>query len=93
MTISDMGFWSLSKLFISLVFKSNESVTDSDQLLKLLDENGVKDIKVVGRGGVEVSIRELKNSSQFKELEAYARLKIEKDKQEAVTEEKGATVD
>lgn len=85
MTISELGFWDKSKLVIRLFFKTNSDSSDSMYLLDALNRSSLRDVRVIGRGGIEVSVDEIKNSPQFIEMQKYAKHKIIKDKREEMS--------
>ncbi|TBL66657.1 hypothetical protein [Hafnia alvei] len=79
MSIETMSSWGHFKLFFELLFKKEDNHFPPEKLLEILSENGVKDVKVFGRGGVEVSIDEIKNSPQFIELTKLANARVAHD--------------
>lgn len=85
MTISELGFWDKSKLVLRLFFKTNSDSSDAMYLLDALKESSLRDVRVIGRGGVEVSVDEIKNSPEFIEMQNYAKFKIIKDKREEMS--------
>lgn len=79
MSIETMSSWDRLKLFFELLFKKEDNHFTPEKLLEILSENGVRDVKVFGRGGIEVSIDEIKNSPQFIELTKLANARVAHD--------------
>lgn len=79
MTIADMSFWNKSLLILRIFLKDNKTNVSSVDFLKAIEKDELKDVSVIGRGGVEVSIDEIKKSHQFKEMQEYAKIKVNAD--------------
>jgi len=82
MIISELGFWEISKLIFRMVFRDANSSSDASSLIDSLKENSLKNVKVIGRGGVEISVDEIKNSQEFIEMQNYAKIKVNNDVRE-----------
>jgi len=84
MTIADLNFWDKSKLVIRLFLKKNHD-TSGSRFLEDLKDSSLSNVRVIGRGGLEVSVDDIKNSPQFKTMQAYAKRKIIEDSKEEVS--------
>lgn len=79
MTIAEMNGWEKIKALFWLLFQTEEKFMSPEKLYAILEKSNIKTIRVTGRGGVEVSVEELKNSEQFKHFERLAYERVQKD--------------
>ncbi|EAY6135320.1 hypothetical protein SI62_17660 [Salmonella enterica] len=68
----------LIKLFLLLV-KEDDKKYEPEVYLHALPKSGLGGIKIHGRGGLEVSSSEIKNSPEFIAMEIYAKERIRSD--------------
>ncbi|EPZ8357456.1 hypothetical protein ACXWYY_002975 [Enterobacter hormaechei] len=71
--------WALIKMILQMLIRREEAYMTPEKLLAIINENGITRIRVTGRGGIEISPEELKNSDEFKKMENYARHRVRKD--------------
>lgn len=78
MMIDTMSKLGVIKLFFQLV-KDNDKKYDPASFIKSLPESGVGAITIHGRGGLEVSSHEIKQSPEFTAMQNYAAERIKHD--------------
>lgn len=66
------------RLFLVLV-REDDKKYEPEKYLHTLPKNGLGGIKIHGRGGLEVSSSEIKNSPEFIAMESYAKERTKKD--------------
>lgn len=79
MTIAEMSAWGRIKALLWIIFCSEERVMAPEKLMAILEESNIKSIRVTGRGGIEISVEELKNSEHFKNLEIQSSERVQRD--------------
>ncbi|MGT3828208.1 hypothetical protein ACUUMB_21170 [Enterobacter kobei] len=77
--VPESRHWTLIKMVLQLLIKREEAYMTPEKLLAIINENGITRIRVTGRGGIEISPEELRNSEEFKKMEAYAKQRVRKD--------------
>ena len=78
MTVADMRWWDWPKLII-LFIKYRKSDFEPEKALGSLMEHDIKGVLISRRGGIEVSIDEIKNSEEFQDMIQYAKTYVEQD--------------
>ena len=78
-SVTELSYWEFFKVVLRLLLRREEAYMSPEQLLSTLRENGLQNIRVTGRGGIEISTEELKNSEEFKRMEAYALQRVKQD--------------
>ncbi|HFS5792990.1 TPA: hypothetical protein ACH1J3_002232 [Citrobacter werkmanii] len=76
--VKDYGAIGVIKMFFQLV-KDTDSKYDPGTFLESMPENGVGSITIHGRGGLEVSSHDIKQSPQFAAMQHYASERIKHD--------------
>ena len=78
MLTDTIGALGVIKLFFQLV-KDNDKKYDPTAFIESLPETGIGEITIHGRGGLEVSSQEIKQSPQFAAMQNYAVERIRHD--------------
>lgn len=83
MLTNTIGAFGVIKLFFQLV-KDNDKKYDPASFIESLPATGIGAITIHGRGGLEVSSQEIKQSPEFAAMQNYAVERIKHDSAEEV---------